>query len=259
MPDGERPKTTLRLLTWNLHGFVGSDGVHDPERICRIVREIAPDIAAFQEVDIRGVDADAALTESTLRDSVGPYGANAWSIAEPGRRYGLMLASRLPLAPADIHDLSVERREPRRAIETRIDSPDLPVLRIIATHLGLAFRERREQHARLHRIIGRDDDVPVAVMGDFNNWIFERRIGGLAGIMPERTRERTWPARLPFLPLDRVWLRPAGLLHRSRRYGKYRAASDHLPLVAEIGLPPAAPLRPGTVRDGLKAADQVTG
>lgn len=258
MPDGERPKTTLRLLTWNLHGFVGSDGAHDPERICRIVREIAPDIAAFQEVDIRGVDADAALTEKTLRNSVGPHGASAWSIAEPGRRYGLMLASRLPLAQADIHDLSVERREPRRAIETRIECPDLPVFRIIATHLGLAFRERREQHARLHRIIGRDDGVPVAVMGDFNNWIFERRIGGLAGIMPERTRQRTWPARLPFLPLDRVWLRPAGLLLRSRRYRKYRAASDHLPLVAEIGLPSAAALHPGLARDGEQAVDQVT-
>ena len=258
MPDGERPKNTLRLLTWNLHGFVGSDGVHDPERICRIVREIAPDIAAFQEVDIRGVDADAALTEKTLRNSVGPHGASAWSIAEPGRRYGLMLASRLPLAQADIHDLSVERREPRRAIETRIDHPDLPALRIVATHLGLAFRERREQHARLHRIIGRDDGVPVAVMGDFNNWIFERRIGGLAGIMPERTRQRTWPARLPFLPLDRVWLRPAGLLRRSRRYRKHRAASDHLPLVAEIALPSATALRPGTVRDGEQAVDQVT-
>lgn len=259
MPDGERPRTTLRLLTWNLHGFVGSDGVHDPERICRIVREISPDIAAFQEVDIRGADADAAVTERSLRDSVGPHGASAWSIAQPGRRYGLMLASRLPLAPADIHDLSVERREPRRAIETRIDSHHLPALRIVATHLGLAFRERREQHARLHRIIGRDDDVPVAVMGDFNNWIFERRIGGLAGIMPERTRERTWPARLPFLPLDRVWLRPAGLLLRSRRYRKYREASDHLPLVAEIGLPPAAALRPVTDRDGERAAEQVTG
>jgi endonuclease/exonuclease/phosphatase family metal-dependent hydrolase len=228
---------TIRLLTWNLHGFVGSDGRYDPDRVCRIVREIAPDIAAFQEVDIRGDDAEAKLIEGSLRDSVGPFGANAWSIAEPGRRYGLVLASRLPLSPADVHDLSVARREPRRAIETRATVGDGPGLRVIATHLGLAFRERREQHARLHRIIGADNGEPVAVMGDFNNWIFERRLGGLAGIMPERTRERTFPARLPFLPLDRIWLRPAGLMQASRRHREHHAASDHLPLVAEIALP----------------------
>ncbi|MFW5827439.1 MAG: endonuclease/exonuclease/phosphatase family protein, partial [Alkalispirochaeta sp.] len=41
---------THRIMTYNAHGGVGTDGVYDPERIGRVIGEVAPDILGLQEV-----------------------------------------------------------------------------------------------------------------------------------------------------------------------------------------------------------------
>jgi endonuclease/exonuclease/phosphatase family metal-dependent hydrolase len=239
MPEGGLMTGRIGILSWNLHGFVGTDGKRNPDRICDIIREIGPDIAAFQEVDCIGDDSTCRLTADSLRDSVGEHGEYAWAIASPGRRYGQVLASRHPITEADIHDLSVDGREPRRAIEATLEIGRSRTLRVIATHLGLGLWERREQQARLRAIINNAPSEPLVVLGDFNNWLMERRATGLAGVMPERTTNRTFPSRFPFLPLDRIWLKPVGMLAGSCALRRYRKASDHLPLFAEIDVPDA--------------------
>ena len=44
---------TLRVLTWNVHGCVGRDGVCDPARVARVLEAAQPDICALQEIDAR--------------------------------------------------------------------------------------------------------------------------------------------------------------------------------------------------------------
>src|SRR5260221_458510 len=53
---------------------------------------------------------------------------------------------------------------------------------------------------------------------------------------------RTFPSRRPIFPLDRLWLQPRTALIGIRvvATGLTRAASDHLPLRAEISLPAAS-------------------
>ena len=60
----------IRALTWNVHGFLGQDGRFDPLRVRRIVTDLAPDIAAFQEVvgPECGVDG-FALLRSAMPDA----------------------------------------------------------------------------------------------------------------------------------------------------------------------------------------------
>lgn len=108
----------IRVLTWNVHGFLGQDGRFDPLRVHRIVTELAPDIAAFQEVvgPESGVDG-FALLRAAMPDAEAVE-------ANVERRvdgiYGQMLLSRFPVRRSAKIDLSVQRREPRRAIDATL-------------------------------------------------------------------------------------------------------------------------------------------
>src|SRR3546814_20427391 len=97
----------LRALTWNIHACVGADGRHDVARVGDAVRDLAPDIAAFQEVDSRRAAPGAGSVYDTPRAAVGAPGHAAWSISGKDGPPGQILATRLPLADKQLHDLSV--------------------------------------------------------------------------------------------------------------------------------------------------------
>ena len=103
-----------------------------------------PDIVALQEVDSRrfakGVDSPFAV----LQQALGTHGIGAKSIVTADGEYGQALISRWPMQATEIRDISYREREPRRAIKTEIETP-LGSMRVIATHLGLSIRERRDQ------------------------------------------------------------------------------------------------------------------
>jgi endonuclease/exonuclease/phosphatase family metal-dependent hydrolase len=40
-------------MTWNIHGGIGPDELHDLERMLAVVHRADPDILALQEVDSR--------------------------------------------------------------------------------------------------------------------------------------------------------------------------------------------------------------
>jgi endonuclease/exonuclease/phosphatase family metal-dependent hydrolase len=155
---------------------------------------------------------------------------------ESGRnRYGNALLTRLELRSVAQIDLSVPGREPRGAIEAVAASVAGP-LRVLATHLGLRPRERRAQARKLASHLGDGmGETPVVVLGDLNS-VSGSSLAPLRTRMGRLPRRRTYPARRPLLPLDRVWVRPPGLLAdlRAHRSPLARAASDHLPLRAEL-------------------------
>lgn len=238
MPD---LKPQLRALTWNIHACVGSDGRHDVARVEEVVRSAAPDIAAFQEVDSRrrATIGAAGVGEvyDVLRGQVGDHGHDAWSISGKDGRYGQILASRFPLEDKRVHDISVPGREARKVMSARVRLPNA-TLRVIATHLGLGRGERRRQLADLKNIIGSDPATPLLLLGDFNEWFWPHRTQSqLFDLLGAWTRHATFPARLPLFSLDRICCRPGDLLARSWTRPEARAASDHLPVLAELALP----------------------
>lgn len=229
----------IRALSWNVHGFVGQDGRFDPDRVLRIICDLQPDIVAVQEVvgPECGVDGFALLRRAIP-------GAEALA-ANVNRKiagiYGQMLLTRFPVQRSRNVDLSVPRREPRRAIDAEIQAPGGP-MRVIATHLGLAGRERRYQIGLLCGLIDAHPELDTLMLGDINDWrrggIAERRLAPLLG---PGTRHRTFPAALPLFPLDRIWFRPRHRVVRAEVVRAAGLASDHLPIVAEIR--PAAAYR----------------
>jgi endonuclease/exonuclease/phosphatase family metal-dependent hydrolase len=139
----------------------------------------------------------------------------------------------------EVHDISVPGHEPRRAIVAKVEAP-AGQLFVVAAHLGLRFVERHRQCARM-AALSEASPLTTVVLGDFNDWMWPGSVQNvLARKLPGRTHHRTFPARLPLLKLDRIYCRPAAALIASRIDTEGRRASDHLPIIAEIDVTPAA-------------------
>jgi len=140
------------------------------------------------------------------------YGRNA-NLAEGHQ--GNAVLSRFPISSQQNHDVSIIGHEPRGLLHATLDMPGLhSPLHVISVHLGLRESHRQFQVQALcdvARAIPRD--APVLVAGDFNDW----RLRGHAPLLSSGLHEafesahgklaRTFPARLPLLPLDRMYLR----------------------------------------------------
>src|SRR3546814_4609638 len=135
------------------------------------------------------------------------------------------------------HDISVSGREPRKVMTAYARLPALR-LRLVATHFGLSRHERCRQVAALRRIVAADRSAPLLLLGDFNEWLWPHRIQrDIFSLVGAWTRHASFPARLPPFALDRICCRPGGLLAGSRAVREAHAASDHLPVLAELSLP----------------------
>lgn len=225
---------TVRVMTWNIHGAVGRNPRFDLERVVALVKKHMPDIVALQEVDSRRARAaHIGNPFDVLQAALGGHGVDARTVTTADGDYGQALISRWPMQNAEIHDLSFRRREPRRAICADVQTPAGP-LRVVATHLGLSLRERRDQAATLLKMLGACSTTTVA-LGDFNDWL---RAGSvcrrLKAVLPDYTRHRTFPAALPIFHLDRIFLWPRDALVASHSDPEARAISDHLPVIGDI-------------------------
>ena len=225
------------VATYNVHGCIGADGQAAPERIAAVLAELEADLVALQEVGVvarsgPALDQFDLLARATgMRAIVGP------TLVNGRNRYGNTLLTRLELRRVAQIDLSVPGREPRGAIDALVETAVGP-LRVLATHLGLDPRERRIQARKLASHVGDGGkERPIALLGDLNS-VSGASLAPLRPRMGRLPRRRTYPARRPILPLDRVWVHPAELLAdlRAHRSPLARTASDHLPLRAELRL-----------------------
>jgi len=220
----------LRVATWNVHSCIGSDGRHDPGRVRQITTSIGADIVALQEVDSRIEGHDGF---EDLGAALGPDRAHCRTLQTPDGDYGHMLLSLAPIREWTIRDISVPGREPRSVIDAMIETRFGDV-RVLSTHLGLGRRERSRQVGLLRGLLDRWD-APVILMGDFNE---ATRFGPASRAfdsgLVSAGRWRTFPARRPILPLDRIWCGPPLHIERSWTLRRAGVASDHLPLVADM-------------------------
>lgn len=247
---------SLVLATYNIHGCRGSDGRWAPERVAQVLTELDADVIALQEVFYP----DEVELESR-QPIVFPELAQYQFVLGPTlrcdtRHFGNVLLVRHPIQNLSRIDLSVDRCEPRGALQVTLDVGGIE-LRVVATHLGLRFGERRDQARRLLEHL----DAPfVALLGDFNDWLpgksvlhqLEERLG----VGP---RLKTYPVQFPMLALDRIWVHPRSALldvhvHKS---AAARRASDHLPIVATVARPESAP--PGAIRSSPGSASRRNG
>jgi len=224
---------TTVIASYNTHGGVGLDRRYAPQRIADVLAELGADIVALQELQAHDAGLDML---ALLGDATGYHAIAGPTLRLADGHFGNGLLSRYPIVSTQRIALAVGRREPRGAIDAVIDCDGIH-LRVIATHLGLARDERREQTARLLHAIRSGPALPTVLLGDLNEWLLRgRALHELHAHFEEAPACATFPSVLPMLALDRIWMAPAQRLRRVRAHRSRlaRIASDHLPLLADI-------------------------
>lgn len=224
----------VRLMSYNIRGGFGMDGVRDTARIADVVRGVQPDAVCFQEVHQRlpwsgWIDqprefakllGGRILFQRNINTVVGGYGLAVWT--------------RLPVLSVRRHFLP-GGRERRGALEVTVTDNGQPIT-LFCTHWGLTWDERERQAARLTAIV-QNAAAPAVVCGDFNDTAdapylqaflknADLRDGGQAEDL------WTYPSDVPEVRIDFVCASPA--LAVSPVQVGVSLASDHLPLWVEI-------------------------
>jgi endonuclease/exonuclease/phosphatase family metal-dependent hydrolase len=227
----------FRIVTYNVHACIGSDGEFLPQRICDVLAELRADFIGIQELEDRPFG-DVSVSAYLARE-LDMHAYRGATLKRQDAHYGNLLLSKEPAAAICLHDISVPGREPRGIIEARYELFGHRI-RTLVTHFGLKGAERRKQVRDLLRVIdGGASDIDV-LAGDFNEWrpvsYTVRALKKRFGAVPRRS---TWPASRPLLPLDSVCVAPGSVPRTVRVMDSTaaRRASDHLPLVCDLKLP----------------------
>jgi endonuclease/exonuclease/phosphatase family metal-dependent hydrolase len=240
----------LRVATYNIHKGVQGLG---PRRRLEIhnlghaVEQLDADVVCLQEV--RKVHRGEARyfthwPDLAQADFLAPEGYEAVYRTNAVTRHGEhgnALLSRWPVIGHQHEDMSDHRFEQRGLLHSELMVHDTPV-HVVVCHLGLIRASRERQVAQLQRFIQREvpAQAPLLVAGDFNDWgdMVQRELASIGLLAFKGARQLTFPSRLPLVQLDYVFargLKPLGAeVPRGRIWWRM---SDHLPLIAEFGLP----------------------
>jgi len=250
----QHPGNALRVATYNIHKGVRGVGPRKRLEIHNLalgIEALDADLVFLQEVRAlnraeakKFPDTQLGWPRMPQADYLAPEGyevAYRTNATTTHGEHGNALLSRWPLGDIGHHDVSDHRFEQRGLLHVELMLAGRRVHAIVV-HLGLIKGSRVRQVAQLGEFIRREvpGDEPVVVAGDFNDWGARMRVAmnamGLVDLPGQRSL--TYPSRLPLTQLDFVYarhLRPVSLhVPRGRIWGRM---SDHLPLVAEFGLP----------------------
>ena len=240
----------LRVATWNIHkGIGGVDRRYRLERTISVLASLQPDIALLQEV-AEGMprcgmhDQLAELSKGLDMRHVAFGAEHRFSVGG----YGNAILSRFPLTDSTRIDLTIGRRKRRGLVKTRAHAKLEHGTRSVVVfnlHLGLSGGERATQLERFlecHPFAHLHHDTPIVVGGDFNDvWAsLGQRFLEPAGFVRAGKLLPTFPAALPLRPLDGLWIRGGISVVTAHpvRTALAKAASDHLPIVADLEFAP---------------------
>lgn len=229
----------LTVATYNVHRWTGINGRRKPDssRAAAVIGELDADVIALQEV-LRPTDEACPLGE--IADSLDMFLTFAATRQHRRGELGNAILSRYPLTSVSVIDISFSRLERRGALAVQFNSAYGHVS-IVATHLSLVDRTRARQvqsllqHPQLQ-------SGPAVLLGDMNAWRDCKATRQLGDIFTQHHNLEwppSFPAARPVLALDRIYTNRAKVLSLDvHDTAAARKASDHLPVLASIELPP---------------------
>ena len=245
-----------RLLTYNVHRCVGTDGVLDVGRVAAVIAALSPDIVALQEVDVgraRTGRVDQAHALALRLSMTSQFNA---TLKVEEELYGDAILTTLPQqliksGPLPGYD-RIPQLEARGALWVSVAIGEVR-LHVINTHLGLVPREQQNQTRALagEGWLGAPERRdPLMLVGDFNAGrstlvyrILTAQLADARRAAPTGRSTATFPATFPMLMIDHVFassgLTITGAWTPSDRLS--RVASDHLPLVVDFDVSVTAP------------------
>ncbi|MES2424751.1 MAG: endonuclease/exonuclease/phosphatase family protein [Pseudomonadota bacterium] len=250
---------SFKVLTVNIHkGFTFFNRKFILHELREAVRGVGADVVFLQEVvgtharhaargSRRVANYPSAPHYEFLADTLWPDFAYGRNSVYPHGHHGNALLSRYPIVHCENHDVSISGPEKRGLLHCVLRPPgDGPDLHAICVHLGLKESHRRKQIDLLCRLVDEavPPNAPLVVAGDFNDWrrrahkVLARKAGLYeVFVQADGHAARTFPARLPVLALDRIYVRNAGV-HQPLVLPRkpWSHLSDHAPLAAQIYL-----------------------
>ncbi|MBD8480083.1 endonuclease/exonuclease/phosphatase family protein [Pseudomonas coleopterorum] len=252
LPQDAVAVTSLHILTVNTHkGFSPLNRRFVLPELREAVRTLGADVVFLQEVlgmhrshGQRYDNWSDVPQYEFLADSMWPVYAYGRNAVYPDGDHGNALLSKFPIVRHENLDVSVTGTEERGLLHSVLDVPGHGEVHTICVHLGLRESQRQQQLTLLCRLLDSlDPTAAVIVAGDFNDWRV-RADEALAGCnMTEVFVEafgsaaKTFPARLPLLRLDRIYIRNA-TAHMPKVLSRkpWSHLSDHVPLAVEVRL-----------------------
>ena len=244
---------TLHIVTFNIHkGFTHFNARFSLHQQRDLLRKLDADVIFLQEVQELHKKHHKQMTVSAtagqleyLADSIWADHAYGKNSVYPSGHHGNALLSKFPITQLINKDISAHRLEQRGMLHCEIHIPhwDRP-LHAICVHLGLFAHWRRQQVDEVARYVNQHvpADAPMIIAGDFNDWstraghvfardvdakeVFEHHTGKVA---------RTFPAWLPLLRMDRIYVRGFDIQHVEVHSGaRFLSVSDHAMLSANL-------------------------
>jgi endonuclease/exonuclease/phosphatase family metal-dependent hydrolase len=244
---------SLRIASYNIHkGFSHFNQrmvIHD---LRDRLRGLNADVVFLQEVQgshlghaQRWAHWPTAPQYEFLADAVWSdyaYGKN--SVYDAGH-HGNAILSRYPIVASENLDVSAHTFESRGLLHVQIAVPDLaqPV-HLMCVHLALFESSRRRQLAMLQQRVREavPDDASLIIAGDFNDWRGHAGRDFAAGLSLQEAfvsvhgqTARSFPAHIPLLSLDRIYVRGWHVLSAEvMAVREGWRCSDHAALVATL-------------------------
>ncbi|AMZ74115.1 MULTISPECIES: endonuclease/exonuclease/phosphatase family protein [Pseudomonas] len=241
------------VLTVNTHkGFTALNRRFILPELREAVRSVSADVVFLQEVHgthehhpQRYSNWPSMPQYEFLADSLWPQFAYGRNAVYPAGDHGNALLSKFQIIRHDNLDVSISGHESRGMLHSVLRLPgDGQQVHAICVHLGLREGHRVEQLKLLcQRLSELPPDAPVIVAGDFNDWRGKAsellEPCGLREVFAEQLGKpaRSFPARLPILRLDRIYVRNLKAHHpKVLSVRPWSHLSDHAPLSVEIEL-----------------------
>lgn len=240
----------VSLVSYNIHkGMSPLNRLVKLKGMANALADVAPDILCLQEVQGQNLKRVLAYNEyptQSQHEWFGEflsldksYGKNA---SYKHGHHGNATLSRFVLDPKHNVNITVSRLEKRGVLHCEIlpDGWHKPIV-VLNAHLNLLEKDRQKQYQSIMAYIGSniDKDKPLILAGDFNDW--QKKSGdilqnlGLTEVFMAKHGKYlpTFPAKMPFLSLDRIYVRHLCVLDAMVYQGfPWSSLSDHLPIKA---------------------------
>jgi endonuclease/exonuclease/phosphatase family metal-dependent hydrolase len=244
---------TLHVATYNIHkGFSFFRRRMVIHEVREHLRRLDTDLVFLQEVQgshdrhaRRIHNWPAQPQHEFLADSVWTdfaYGRNA--VYDDGH-HGNAILSRYSIVRWDNQDISAHRFERRGLLHCEIEIPGWPeLLHCICVHLALTAGHRNRQmrllQTRIEQLVPRS--APLIIAGDFNDWTHNAQQDLARGLGLHEAFEsahgrpaRSFPAVLPLLQLDRIYVRGFAIQDARVHHGHpWARISDHAALTSTL-------------------------
>jgi endonuclease/exonuclease/phosphatase family metal-dependent hydrolase len=159
--------TTLRVMQWNIHKTIGTDGRCNADRIASWVAKLAPQIVSMNEVSYYSGCFDnadlGAILEALLEKKTG----KTWyrRFVNANGKVGNLILSRLPFGSSSTHSLSYGRGVVQVTVVVNGRN-----VNVFSTHVDWENSSYRTTQTNQVKYWTSNFSSPRIVMGDFNTW-----------------------------------------------------------------------------------------